>query len=331
METHTISSASKVLPVLSSTAHAVSRGRHVSLHRQQVAPAVSNWGHLLVDASNWQHPCHYFEGTAETVRWIFILDVLNHCFWPDPGQAMWSIADGEEMHSGYWGLAASLKRAMENRFPITNAEYLAQIPERDLQAIFSGTGQIPLFKERLFNLREAGRVLASQWQGDIVNLLAAAGGSAVRAVSLITSSFPSFRDQASHHGHTVYFWKRAQLFIADLHLAFKGESFGRFADIDRLTAFADYKLPQVLREFEVFSYEPELVWKIDHLQNLAAQSEEEVEIRAATIWAVEAFREAFAQTGQKVNSIQIDNWLWQLGQLEPFRQRPYHRCRTIFY
>jgi hypothetical protein len=56
-----------------------------------------------------------------------------------------------------------------------------------------------------------------------------------------------------------------------------------------------------------------------------------VEIRAATIWAVEAFKKSFEKAGKKLNSAKIDNWLWQLGQLEPFRRKPYHRCRTIFY
>lgn len=39
----------------------------------------------------------------------------------------------------------------------------------------------------------------------------------------------------------VTFYKRAQILIADLWLAFKGKSYGHFEDIDSLTAFADYR------------------------------------------------------------------------------------------
>ena len=101
--------------------------------------------------------------------------------------------------------------------------------------------------------------------------------------------------------------------------------------MERLTAFADYKLPQVLRELGIISYHPELAARIDALEYLQAGSEEEVEIRAMTVWAVEELRRGFQEHGRKVTSPRIDNWLWQLGQMDAFRKRPYHRCRTIFY
>jgi hypothetical protein len=129
----------------------------------------------------------------------------------------------------------------------------------------------------------------------------------------------------------VFFWKRAQIFVSDIHSAFRGRSWGELHDVSVLTAFADYKLPQVLREFGVISYRPELAHRIDNLHHLPSGGEEEVEIRAMTVWAVEKIREAFLSMGKKVRSSQVDNWLWQLGQHEPFRKRPYHRCRTIYY
>jgi hypothetical protein len=129
----------------------------------------------------------------------------------------------------------------------------------------------------------------------------------------------------------VYFWKRAQIFVSDLHSAFQGSRWGAFDDIARLTAFADYKLPQVLRELGVISYHPGLARRIDGLVYLDAGSEEEIEIRAMTIHAVEELKKAFARTGKAVSAAAVDNWLWQLGQSDAFRHRPYHRCRTIFY
>jgi len=101
--------------------------------------------------------------------------------------------------------------------------------------------------------------------------------------------------------------------------------------MERLTAFADYKLPQVLRELGIISYHPELAARIDAMEYLKAGSEEEVEIRAMAVWAVEELKRGFQEYGRKLTSPQVDNWLWQLGQLDAFRKRPYHRCRTIFY
>jgi hypothetical protein len=318
-------------PVPASIGPVVEHARWVFFHPEHLDSAVHRWGHLLSERSAWEHPCHYFDGTEETVRWIFVLDVLNHCFWPDRGEPVWTVTHGGETWSGYWGLAASLKRAMEEGAPLTDAGFLARLRPEDLSRILAGEGLVPLFADRLANLREAGRVLDSEWGGDVVNLIEAAKGNAIRAVRKVVSSFASFRDEASHAGMPVYFWKRAQIFVSDLHAAFQGSRWGTFDDIARLTAFADYKLPQVLRELGVISYHPGLARRIDGLAYLASGSEEEIEIRAMTIHAVEELKKAFARTGKPVSAAAVDNWLWQLGQSDGFRRRPYHRCRTIFY
>jgi hypothetical protein len=86
-----------------------------------------------------------------------------------------------------------------------------------------------------------------------------------------------------------------------------------------------------LRELGILSYHPNLAQRIDLRQNLTTGGEEEIEIRAMTIWAVEELKKTFAGMGRELTSASVDQWLWQLGQLEPFRIRPYHRCRTIFY
>ena len=158
-----------------------------------------------------------------------------------------------------------------------------------------------------------------------------ASGSAERLARLIVSHFPSFRDEAWYKGEKVFFWKRAQIFVSDVFAAFGGKQWGRFEDMDRLSAFADYKLPQVLRELGILSYRPELATRIEALEHLEAGSEEEVEIRAMTVWAVERLREEFLRRGKPLTSPQIDGWLWGLGQMDDFRKHPYHRCRTIFY
>jgi hypothetical protein len=319
------------LPVLSSVSLVLSRCRHVYFHPEPIASALAQWGHLLNPAASYDHPCHFFDGTEETLRWIFTLDVLNHCFWPDPGQPVWTVPYRGKTYSGYWGLAASLKRAMESGFPITDPQYLSRISAKDLTRIFAGEGMIPLFNERLYNLREAGSIILSSWGGDITSLFDAASGSAMHLVSQIVASFPSFRDESLYHGQRVYFWKRAQILASDVYHAFNGNKWGDFHDVSGLTAFADYKLPQVLRELGIISYHPRLAARIDALAYLQAGSAEEVEIRAATVWAVERIKIAFQTLGRAVSSADIDNWLWQLGQFDDFRTRPYHRCRTIYY
>lgn len=319
------------IPVLASIQPVVDGARLVSFHPDPIPAAVDRWGHLLEANSAWIHPCHFFDGTKETVRWIFVLDVLNHCFWPSPGEPVWTVRYQGRDYSGYWGLAACLKRAQEAGIPITDAACQASIGPEDLRAVFAGRGRIPMFTERLTHLREAGRILRDDWQGDVTNLVEAASNSAAELLRLITGAFPSFRDEALYHGHRVVFWKRAQIFVADLALAFSGRKWGRFTDIDCLSAFADYKLPQVLRHLGILRYHPDLAARVDAMTRMEPGCDDEVEIRAMTLHAVERIKEVFHRRGRVVNSARVDNWLWQLGQQDRFRSKPYHRCRTIFY
>ena len=319
------------LPVLDSVKEVVTNSRQVKFHSHQLSPAVSRWGHLLETSGSWEHPCHFFDGTAETVRWIFVLDVLNHCFWPDEGNPVWTVSFQGRDWSGYWGLAAALKRAVERDYPLTDPGYLATMPSADLREIFAGNGEIPMLGERLANLHEAGQVLQERLNGDIVHLVEQARGSAVQLVLQVVAAFPSFRDEACYHGKPVTFWKRAQILAADLFHAFSGKDWGAFDDIHQLTAFADYKLPQVLRHLGIIAYAPDLERRIDRRELLPPGSEQEVEIRAATIHAVEGLCQVFRQSQVQATAMAVDQWLWHLGQMEVFRTRPYHLCRTIFY
>jgi hypothetical protein len=319
------------LQVLASVERVVARSRSVIFHPERIGPAILQWADTIVPSFSWEHPCHFFEDTQDSVRWIFTLDVLNHCFWPDPGEPVWTVVYNGEPYSGYWGLAASLKRALALGFPIMDPYFLAAVSAEDLAEIFSGQGKIPMFEKRLKNLREAGSIILSELGGDVMSLFDAAAGSAVRLVRQIVLFFPSFRDEAIYDEQKVCFWKRAQIFASDVCAAFGGKKWGKFNDIERLTAFADYKLPQVLRELGIISYLPGLAARIDALEHLQPGSEEEVEIRAITLWAVEELKKGFEEFGHKLTSPRVDNWLWQLGQLDAFRKRPFHRCRTIFY
>jgi hypothetical protein len=121
------------------------------------------------------------------------------------------------------------------------------------------------------------------------------------------------------------------LFAADLHGALEGKGLGSFSDMEELTAFADYKLPQVLRHVGALEYSPGLAERVDRMVYLKAGSEDEVEIRANTIWAVELICREMKRLGKDVTASEIDWLLWNLGQDDQFRAKPYHRTLTIFY
>ena len=110
-----------------------------------------------------------------------------------------------------------------------------------------------------------------------------------------------------------------------------GKGWGAFNDMENLTCFADYKLPQVLRQLGILDYTSFLEQNIDRKILLKQGSPEEVEIRANTIWAVDLIRQELEVKGKGLKAYEIDWILWNMGQGKGFKVRPYHRTLTIFY
>ena len=60
----------------------------------------------------------------------------------------------------------------------------------------------------------------------------------------------------------MFLYKRAQIFVADVWGAFGNAGLGAFSDIGRLTTFADYRVPVVLRQLGVLRYADNLARQV---------------------------------------------------------------------
>ena len=317
--------------VLETTRHVTERSKQVTIDKQATADFSKKLIESEIKIPPWNYDYHFFDGGHKTVAYLLILDSINFCFWPKPGADKWEIQYKSETLSGYYALAASLKKAIESGIPITDAHYLAELTLDTLRQILGGNGELQLMEARAHILNELGEFLINKYNGEANRLVEAAENSALKLVKLLAGNLPSFRDEVEYYGNKVYFYKRAQIFAADLYGAFAGKEWGYFKDMDTLTAFADYKLPQVLRNVGILRYERALEHKVDHGIFLDAGSPEEIEIRANTIWAVELIREELTQMGKRLRAFEIDWILWNLGQESQFKAQPYHKTVTTFY
>jgi len=266
---------------------------------------------------------YHFRGEEElTLRYLLVLDTLNYCFWPDKS---WHVVGPEgERLSGYFALAYALRRAAENAPEFFDPQHLAHLDEPALRDVL---GDIPLLPWRVQGCREVGRVLV-QW-GSARAFFAAARGSCFRLVELLTAHFPSFRDSAVYRGRWVCFHKRAQILCADLAGTFAERGPGALEDLAWLTAFADYKLPQILWARGALVPHPRLAQRILAKEEIPAGSPEEVEIRAATVWAGEELTQRLYALGRKIRAFEVDWLLWNLSQ-GPL-SAPHHRTLTWAY
>ncbi len=315
------------LGVRASTAWVLSQARSVSIDSGALHHICETFD-TRAQVPAWNSEYHFGDGTARTATYIFVLDALNFCFWSQP---RWTIEYHGQQLGGYWALAASLKRAIENGLDLTDATLLSQLDEEQLARIFRGQGTIPLLKERAANAREVGHVLVRNFSGQASNLIEACRYDAAQIAGTVADLCGSFRDVAGYRGRSIQFYKRAQIFAADLFGAFGGLSWGALRGLDALTCFADYKLPQILRAWGVLRYAEPLAARIDTCAEIAAGSEEEIEIRAATVCAVEQMRDELSRRGLPLTSVQIDWALWEAAQHTVPDGKPYHHTRTIFY
>jgi len=327
------------LGILSSTRAVIEQGEQVWINVEQVEALALRWLHsgvlkaAMTPTAYWDTRYHFHDDSERSVNWVLVLDALNFCFWAEKNQPRWQVDYQGETLNGYLAEAAALKRAIEEGFPVWDATFLSTVSEETVATILRGipgSAPIPLFEQRVHNMREVGQVLLAQFAGQFSNAIEQAQFDAVQLVQLLVKYFPSFQDRAHYRQREVRFFKRAQICAVDLYNAFQGQHWGRLQHLEQLTCFADYKLPQVLRHYSVIEYAPTLAQHIDQQEPLAAGSEEELEIRAATIWACELLRRALYYHGLSVTAADIDQLLWLTGQ-QADEMKPYHRTRTMYY
>ncbi len=335
--------ADDLLGVLASTKPVVYAASHVHIDESAIESVATALPDLASTAPAWGDDLHFRDGTWRTAAWVFVLDALNFCFWSIDPTRRWRVAYQGEVHDGYWALVAALRRALDDGYPLWDAAFLRDLDVPTVAHLLRpddrNDPEIPLLEARWRNLTELGvGLLAFQNEhgstpdeAPVETLLRHANHSVAALIAIVRSRFPSFDDVVIWENREVRFLKRAQILVADLHAAFAGQGLGQFKDLAALTAFADYKVPQVLRRLGILEYSNDLAARIDARKLISAGSEEEIEIRAATIWAVELLRQSLDAHGRHIAAHEIDWALWQAGQSIDAADRPYHRTVTIFY
>ncbi|KAL1972967.1 hypothetical protein VTN31DRAFT_6509 [Thermomyces dupontii] len=313
-----------------------------------------------------QHELHPKTKNEATVNFVFTMDLLNFSFWSTETDESkrFAVEYRGKKWTGYWSLVAALQRALDEEIPITTPSFWCQEDECSddlLKHVFrSATDeQMPLLEERIACLREAGRILNEEFDGTFLNCINEANRSAAVLVNLLAERFPCFRDEASLDGRRVRFYKRAQILVADLWACFEGQGYGQFDDIDKLTMFADYRVPQMLHSLGSLLYSPRLESHIRRFEEIPSGSKWEIEIRGVSIWCVELIRReilrrhpeaahmTYIQTSDnnngdvtsedktiKLNAILIDFFLYDAMKAlekEGKESIPHHRTRSIWY
>ena len=309
------------------TARVCAMSRHVAIDQEAIEGFAAGLDVAAARAPGHAPDSHHLGRGDETVQFFVTLDAINF------GSGYFPHLTKLPGKSGYFTVAAHLARRYREHGPLPAEALRAMTPEA-AAALF---GQRPdngdamelmgLFARALADL---GELLLRDFDGSAAALVAAADNKAETLCGLL-QRMPLFRDVQPYRGFEAPFFKRAQLMSADLSVAFGNQGPGRFDDLGRLTVFADNLVPHVLRLDGILRLDEDLRERIEAGTPLKKDSEEEVELRAATVQAVERLSLALGERGCAVSPLELDFLLWNRGQQPAYKAVPRPRCRTWFY
>jgi hypothetical protein len=245
---------------------------------------------------------------------VLCLDAINF------GSGWWPTIRKRPGRSGYFTIAAGLTEHFRASGPWAAAE-LAEIGPEDVAAVLGQDPEHPLMPDFAAALRDVGDRVGREHSGRFENVIEAANGSALAFADLL-ASWRAFADVSSYEGRSVPVFKRAQIATADAARA----GLVDLTHLDRLTAFADNLVPQVLRVDGVLRLDPGLERRIEAGELLEHGSPEEIELRACAVHTVELLA-----TATPLSPAEIDGVLWNRGASKRYKSRPRPRSRNTAY
>lgn len=321
--------------VLASVLPVVEGAKHVSIHQDSMT-STARWmayeefatpdGSLLFDFGNDPDVIMDFQMVLNTMNFAFTDFETGTKFEADYMGRRWSDSEA---------VVACVHRALNAGIPFLSGDYLATVTRSDLEQVFDGTIEMPLLDDRVELFNSVGSTLVDSYEGRYANFVRSCAprlySDGDGLLDRLPEEFPRFRDVSLWHGSEVHLYKLAQLGIWGMHLALSPRGQWALEDPHMITAFADYIVPVGLRVTGIFEYDDDLEQKIMNGIEIPADSEEEVEIRASSIYVIARLTEEINALRQGLTPLlqpQVDFRFWKAYHATHF---PHHLTVTRMY
>ena len=310
--------------IRTSCAAVAAQSTHVTIDETQIAPFADRLDLELPPNDPGQRPLGQAESTA---AFVMSLDAINF------GSGYFPHLQKRPGMSGYHTIAASLRDFVADTGAITAAR-LGDLTLDDAAAIFNqildGGPAHELMELFITALHDLAAFVDRTGDGTFLSVIEAADGSAAALVEML-DEMPFYHDVHQHPAGKVLLYKRAQITVQDLAVTFEHQGPGRFDDLHRVTMFADNLVPHVLRVNNILQFSPELLSRIEAVEDIPIGSVEEVEIRACGLHAVELLTAEVRDRGEPITTAALDNILWNTGAQPIYKSILRHRSRCVFY
>ena len=238
------------------------------------------------------------------------------CFWGEPKWELETL-DGKKTDGSFglvYALIEKFKKGMD--YDMSYEEF---------RMMLKGNVDIPLVDKRYDCFVEMSKYLKSI-DGDFYDQISNINDDET-LLDYIIDNFNYFEDISEYKGEKVYFYKKAQLFTSDILNVKK--LVGKIkVDLSHLVGCADYKIPQVTRCLGMLEFNEELSSLVDSMTLIPSGSEMEIEIRANDIVVIDYI---YKKLNSDVTRINVNDFIWLLGQDKSKMVKPYHRTRTMNY
>ncbi len=253
---------------------------------------------------------------SKIINFLFIYHTVgDYCFWGDP---KWEI----KTEIGTMDGSYAIMYLILNRFKSNND---FEISFDEFKSLLKGNVAIPLLEDRYQNLVKMNK---------FIKLKNLSFYELIKGLNIdsdlfefIVNNLDYFKDVSNYDGKEILFYKRAQLLTSDiLHVREKKEN--AKVDYSHLIGCADYKIPQVMRCYGMLEFSDSLCEKVDNKIELSEGSLEEIEIRANTLKVINYIYE---KLNKEYSRMDINDFIWLLGQDKSKMTKPYHRTLTKHY
>jgi hypothetical protein len=312
--------------MLDTIKYVVEKARLVKINKKILEEFVSNLNVQDINISLNERSFMPLRSLEDKVNLLFIFSCINFAFW---------IHGKDNKQNKTFGMARSgilLESIFELFFkkrtqPLGTA--MSEISLNEFNSALNSRINISLMNERWHNVREAGLILIYKYNHSYNNVLKEAYYDVSKALSLTIKNFPSFDDRALFQGKEIEFHKRAQVLLGSISKITKNTL--TLVNVDKLLGGADYRIPQLLRHLKILEYSEPLARKVDDEELLLSGSNEEIEIRACTLWVIHLMRNMYNRYfKEKINPIELDGYLWRFsGTIRGIK--PHHRVISINY
>lgn len=265
----------------------------------------------------------YDMNTRDIVNFLLIYDSINFSFWGEP---KWTINVNEQHLDGGIALLHCVFNLFNNRDSRLVYKEIENMSLDQFKEILKGNVDIPLLEERYRIITGIARIVNEKMNGSFYDYIKAMNTDK-EIFETIINNFSSFEDTRTYQDRTIYFYKLAQLLTSDILHVIKNKEHIE-VDYSNLLGCADYKIPQVMKNFGILEYNDNLSLLLDSKTEIKENSEYEVEIRASMIVVINYIWE---QIGKSIDRIDINDFIWVKGQDKTKKYKPYHLTRTISY